>query len=95
MNKVAVMIPTKWRHVGIQLGMENAHLDVIKQRCSNDSLLCFGEVFTEWKRRMTTPFSWSTIIDALKSPLVGENMLAHKLQNEFGSRYANSRPTSV
>ena len=88
MNKVATVIPTKWWHVGIQLGVENTQLDMIKQRCANEPLQCFAEVFSEWKRRMTTPFSWKTITEALKSELVGENMLAHKLQAEFESRYS-------
>ena len=87
MNKVATVIPTKWWHVGIQLGVDNTQLDMIKQRCANEPLQCFAEVFSEWKRRMTMPFSWSTIIEALKSELVGENMLAHKLQEAFESRY--------
>lgn len=91
MNKIAVVIPTKWRHVGLQLGLDQAQLDLIEQKhlYSRDSLACFGEVFMEWRKRMTSDFSWSTIITALKSPLVGENMLAHKLQMELDARYAN------
>lgn len=85
MNKIAAVIPTKWRHVGLQLGLDQAQLDMIEQKYSfcHDSLVCFGEVFMEWKKRMTSPLSWSTVITALKSPLVGENTLAYKLQMEL------------
>ena len=85
MNKIAAVVPTKWRHVGLQLGLDQAQLDMIEQKYSfsRDSIACFGEVFMEWKKRMTSPVLWSTLITALKSPLVGENTLAHKLQLEL------------
>lgn len=89
MNMVAATIPLKWRLFGIQVGLEQAHLEIIEQRHAfspNSHVSCFGEVFLEWKRRMTKPFTWSTVITALKSQLIGENTLAHKLQTELETR---------
>ena len=89
MNKVAAAIPTKWRLVGLQLGLEQPQLEMIEQKHSftHNSIACFGDVFTEWKRRRTSDCSWSTIINALNSQLVGEAALAHKLQTELETRY--------
>lgn len=86
MNKVAAEIPTKWKLVGLQLGLEHPQLEMIEQKQSN-LVLCFCDVFTEWKKRRTSECSWSTIIDALNSQLVGEAALADKLKKEVDTRY--------
>lgn len=86
MNKVAAVIPTKWKLVGLQLGLEHPQLEMIEQKqlCS---VLRFCDVFTEWKKRRTSECSWSTIINALNSQLVGEAALANKLKKEMETRY--------
>ena len=86
MNKVAAVIPTKWKLVGLQLGLEHPQLEMIEQKQSC-SVLRFCEVFIEWKNRKTSECSWSTIIDALNSQLVGETALADKLKKEMEIRY--------
>ena len=53
----------------------------------NPHIMCFSEVISEWKRRGTSPYKWSTVFAALESQLVGENVLAHKLQEELESGY--------
>ena len=90
MNKVAVKIPDKWMLFGIQLGLDQRQLDTIEQRRAVvDPHLCFSAVFTEWKERMTSPYSWSTVIDALNSPLIGENRLAQILQKDIEVRWVS------
>ena len=87
MNKVAAVIPTKWKLVGLQLGLEYPQLEMIEQK-QPSSDLCFWDVFVEWKKRRTSKCSWSTIIDALNSQLVGETVLADKLKEEMEIRYS-------
>ena len=82
MNKVAAVIPTKWKLVGLQLGLEYPQLEMIEEKQSL-SILRFCEVFTEWKKRKTSECSWSTVTDALNSQLVGETALADKLKKEM------------
>ena len=86
MNKVAAVIPTKWKLVGLQLGLEHSQLEIIEQKQSC-SVLRFCDVFMEWKKRRTSECSWSTITDALNSQLVGETALADKLKKEMEIRY--------
>ena len=38
------------------------------------------DIFYEWKERGHPPYTWATIIDVLKSPLVGEVELAQELE---------------
>lgn len=85
MNKVAAVIPSKWKLVGLQLGLEHPQLEVIEQK-QTDSILRFCDIFKEWKKRRTSECSWSTIIDALNSQLVGEATLADKLKKEMKIR---------
>ena len=85
MNKVAAVIPTKWKLVGLQIGLEPPQLEIIEQKhaFSHNPVLCFCDVFTEWKKRRTSKCSWSTIISALNSQLVGEAALADQLKMEL------------
>ena len=82
MNEVAAVIPSKWRAVGIQLGLSRGMLDAIQSDNANKPQAChesFEEVFNIWKTEAVSPCTWSTIIDALKAPAVGEDGLATRL----------------
>ena len=81
MNMVAAHIPTRWRDVGIQLKINPDVLDSIDITASSNSSRCFQSMFTLWKKKMTTPYKWSTLIDALQTPAVGELKLAEELKN--------------
>ena len=83
-NYVVAEIPAKWHHVAIQLGLSIDECDAIKKNDNN----CddrFMAVFREWAKGSHEPFSWSTLITALKSPGVGRSELAEKLQYTFCS----------
>ena len=75
MNHIAVNIPTKWRDIGLQLGLRVADLDAIEARHCNDYKRCFSAVFDQWEQQLTSPYMWSTILEALTSPLLGEHRL--------------------
>ena len=79
MNEVAAKIPSRWREVGIQLEISNAKLDCF----TSSPILNFSSVFETWKNDATSPYKWSTLIDALKTPSVNEMRLAEKLTNKL------------
>ena len=84
MNEVAAHIPNKWRELGIELQLTPSELDCFSVASLGDMLRCFSSVFTVWKNRMSRdPYSWLTVIEALRAPAVGENRLAQKLSDKL------------
>ena len=81
MNEVAAKIPRKGRDIGLQLGLDEGVLQGIRGN-DND---CYHDVFTRWKNQNSTtnPYTWSTIVDALRAPAVGEYRLAHEITNRL------------
>ena len=85
MNEVAAEIPGKWRDVGLQLGMDHGVLEGIATISPGDINHCYSNVFTRWKNQksQTYPYTWSTIVQVLKTRAVGEDRLADKIKNEL------------
>ena len=81
MEKVAAAIPDKYYTVGIQLYIPNADLNVLRPRhqCVEDYHKAFSEIFDTWRRRVSRPYKWSTIIEVLKSAHVAEERLSAEL----------------
>ena len=80
MNEVAAVIPDKWQQVGIVLNMSDGDLASFVQL---DSQKCFISVFTTWKNKQTSPYTWQTVVKALQSPTVGENKLAKDINSKL------------
>ena len=78
-NKVAARALPKWKRLGIQLNIDFSKLKSIEKE-HIDSFDCYAEVFQLWKSKGDPPFTWETIIDALKAPSVRETELATELQ---------------
>ena len=89
MNHVAAALPTKWKMVGVQLGLSLAKLDEIEASNFGNCKCCFSSVFSEWEKLNTTPYSWSTIIDVLQTPCVEENRVAEDLRSYLVDDYDN------
>ena len=87
MNEVAAKIPSKWRDVGLQLGLDQGVLEGIASISPGDTNLYYINVFTRWKNQSSTthPHTWSTLVQALESPAVGERRLADKIKSELCS----------
>ena len=79
MNEVASKVPAKWKIISIQLGLTVADQHCITALTSSDPIQCFTSVFTIWRNRATKPYTWSTIIEALKAPSVDEVRLAQEV----------------
>ena len=84
MNEVAAKIPARWRDVGLQLGLDESVLQGITYISQGDTNLCYINVFTRWKNHSTThPYTWSTMLQALKAPSVGESSLADTIEKKL------------
>ena len=83
MNEVAAKIPSKWRQFGIELRLTPSELDGFLAASPGDMLQCFSSIFTVWRNRMSRdPYSWQTVIQALRAPAVGEHRLAQELSEK-------------
>ena len=84
LNEIAAKIPSKWRDMGQQLGLDHEVLERIALISPRDTNLCYSNVFTIWKNQNSTehPYTWLTVVRALKTPAVGEVRLAAKIKNE-------------
>ena len=83
MNEVAAEIPSKWRDVGVQLGVDHSVLEGIATISLGDTNQCYSNVFIRWKNQHLEahPYTWSTIVHALESRAVGEKRLASRIMN--------------
>ena len=81
MEKVAAAIPKKYYTVGIQLVIPKADLDLLcpRHQSVEDYRKAFSEIFDTWRRRVSRPYKWSTIIEVLKSADVDEERLSAEL----------------
>ena len=85
MNEVAAKIPSKWRDMGLQLGVDQDVLEGIASISPGDINRCYSNVFTRWKNQNSTtyPYTWSTIVRALESATVGKKRLADEIKNKL------------
>ena len=79
LDKVAAEARDKWTMVGLQLDIKPNQLTAIS-RSHQDAMDCYREVFSLWENKCDPPFTWATIIDALRAPSVGEDRLASELE---------------
>ncbi len=92
MNYIAVEIPAKWRAVGTQLNLSIGRLDQIEHD-HHRADRCFSEVFSLWERQSegATPYEWSSLFEALRSPQVSENKLANDIELMVSATTSNTR----
>ena len=78
LNKVASRVMDKWERIGLSLDLELHQLKSVCKR--QDPILCYSEVFTLWQKKGDPSFTWATIVDTLKDPIVGEVKLAAEIE---------------
>ena len=80
LSQVASKARDKWEMIGLVLNIMPDQLNVISKKHHNP-MLCYSEVFTTWKNiEKPAKFTWTTIVEALKSPVVEENKLAGDIE---------------
>ena len=77
LNKVASRAQDKWQLVGLQLNIRQDQLNAFQHQ---NPIICYSEVFDLWKSKGDPPFTWTTIIDALRTPSVHEDVLAKEIE---------------
>ena len=70
----------EWYELGLQLGVENAELKVIKKNNPGDFKACRREMFEAWLRITTNP-SYQQLVEALLT--VGETSAADHLCQKY------------
>ena len=85
---------TKWKHIGIKLGMNKSDLDAIEinERKIED---CFTNMLSDWLRNGNP--SWTALASALKTSPVGFKELAKKVANEapVACENTSTQPRSI
>ena len=79
LEQVAVKVSAKWRMLGLKLGVKTHELDELAKQ-NNDGIYCLERVLVLWKDKAIPPYTWGTVIDALKSPIVGEKSVAEDVE---------------
>ena len=77
MVHVACKIPTKWYQLGILLQIKTTMLDAFEKEVKDQVRLCIM-VFQQWEKEEKVPFTWETIITALR--ILDENKIANELK---------------
>ena len=75
----------KWFPIGIGLGMSGEQLEEIRGNSNDIPDHCLGNLFYEWEqnRHKDKPFTWSTLLQVLRSVNVREESLAKDLEEHF------------
>ena len=81
-NRVASVIAHKWTRVAIQLELDMADINIIQSNVQ-DTFARFMAVMYRWKGTLSKPFTWETLVTALRSESVKEIRLARELECDF------------
>ena len=82
LENVAAEIPSKWRRVGLALGVDSAKLDGFEEQYRGDPMRCYERVFQVWQGTSKT-FTWSMLFAVLEKKMIGEDKLAKTLREKF------------
>ena len=75
----------RWYNIGLNLNIPIGNLEVYKELSPDEAL---REVLKTWLRQTNPAPTWSKLIEALRSPTVGEYQLAQELEREPEQRGA-------
>ena len=73
MEIVGVDVQTKWRAIGLGLGLNKRQLDIIQQShrgSVNSEQDCMTDVFHQWCEGNTSKYSWKKLAEVLCSQAV-------------------------
>ena len=77
LERVATKAMDKWDMVGLVLNIDQHQLNTITHQ---NPVRCYSVMFYLWEKKADPPFTWATIVDALRSPIVGETKLASDIE---------------
>ena len=91
---------SKWRNIGTQLGLNELELKSIESNHPRQHLDCLRDVIFKWlylsdgSPEMVTARRRASLIEALRSPSVGETQLADQLTKKYSSSFPPRTTTS-
>ena len=88
LNQVATKVTDKWKNLGLQLEIEPDKVETISKENQGDSLLCCAEMLEVWRNHGSPPYTWGTVINALRAEFVREIRLADELEHWVSNNYA-------
>ena len=88
LNQVATEVTDNWKSLGLELEIEDHKLNTIFQENPGNSKLCCGKMLAVWKKHGSPPYTWGTVINALRAKFVGEIRLADELEHWVSNNYA-------
>ena len=83
---IARQVKSKWRLLGIHLGVDQAELDQISHDCGSDNDLSSSELFRKWAAQEVStscPFTWKGVIEALDNGVVREPSMARQFESTY------------
>ena len=85
MDTVATEIPSKWKRMGVAVGMSQSQIDAVDTHRRGQTFDCFSDVFKYWQDASTPeqPANWASLITVLRSRIVGEEALAEHIKKTF------------
>ena len=83
-SKALSGVATKWRLIGLSLGLPQYVLENVEQSCPTLKEQVGGMV-REWLSRAGSDASWQKLIEVLRSGVVAESKLAHELESRYCS----------
>ena len=72
----------QWYDLGLELGVEETTLNIIKSDCDNKAETCFREMLSVWLKMTDPRPSWKALVAALKQPYIRHEELADKVNKE-------------
>ena len=73
----------KWHNLGLELGIHETELQVIKANHPNDVEACFREMLSHWLKMIQPAPSYQTLVEACSRPSVK----CYKLASEIAKKY--------
>ena len=74
-------VKQKWYKIGVDLGLWSRVNDIRRQYSDPD--VCLTEMLQKWLQLGFTTTTWRNIVDALRSPGVGESQLGDELEAKY------------
>ena len=76
------MNTNRWREIAHKLLISSNDIERIE--LENVSIFeRLTKIFDKWHRKDELPFTWETMVDVLRSSIVGENALADQLDQKY------------
>ena len=74
---------SNWFNFGLELGLEVYELKEIERDNPHSTDRCFINCLEMWLRGSHQPPTWSAVVEALRSPTVGHDGLADRIEEKY------------